>query len=100
MKIDLGPGVVDLLRGLGEESLTVELVIDFEHDVMKSAVAFPGPGEPSLGYRRHRVGGVEVWWRQRLVLGFRTPQVSDRIQPRRVVVGRVGSALSAEAQYA
>ncbi len=41
MLIHLTAGVAPLLRLLGESALTVELTIDFEHDVRKSAVAFP-----------------------------------------------------------
>lgn len=78
----------------------MELTIDFEHDATKGAVAFIGPGEPSLGYRCQRVAGIEVWWRQRLVLATREPRVTSDIRPRRLLVDRVGKALSARADYA
>lgn len=100
MRIDLGPGVAQLVRGLGESSITVELTLDFEHDGMKSAVVFPGPSEPSLGYQRVHADGVDVWWRQRIVLGVRAPQVTDRLRPRYLRVRAVGRALSATADYA
>jgi len=100
MEVELGPGVADLLWRMGEAALTVELTIDFEHDVTKHAVAFAGPGEPALGYRCHHVDGIDVWWRQRLVLATREPQVTDDIRPRRLLVDRVGKALSARADYA
>jgi hypothetical protein len=63
-------------------------------------VAFPGAGEPSLGFQRVRVGDVDVWWRQRLVLASREAQVTSALRPRRLVVARVGQALSACASYA
>jgi hypothetical protein len=100
MDVELGPGVADLLWRLGEEALTVELTLDFEHDVTKHAVAFPGAGEPSLGFRRCHVDGIEVWWRQRLLLATREPRVTGDITPRRLLVGRVGQALSARVDYA
>jgi hypothetical protein len=98
--VELGPGVADLLWRMGEGAVTVELTLDFEHDVTKHAVAFAGVGEPSLGYRCQRVDGIDVWWRQRLVLATEAPKVSGAIKPRRLVVGRVGRALSARADYA
>ena len=88
------------LRRSGEASVTVELTIDFEHDAQKQAVAFPGPGEPALGYSCQRVDGIDVWWRQRLVLATREPKVTDAIRPRRLLVDRVGRALAARADYA
>ena len=100
MRVELEPGVEDLLWRLGEDSLTVEMTLDFEADVQKQAVAFPGAGEPSLGFQRVRVGAVDVWWRQRLVLASRDPRVTTAVRPRRLVVGRVGRALSAWASYA
>jgi len=99
MEVEFGPGVADLLRRMGEAALTVELTIDFEHDATKDAVAFMGPGEPSLGYRCQRVDGIDVWWRQRLVLATREPRVTGDIRPRRLLVGRVGKFLSARADY-
>jgi hypothetical protein len=100
MEVELGRGVAELLRGEGEAALTVELTIDFELDAQKDAVAFVGPGDPSLGYRCERVDGVEVWWRQRLVLATREPRVTDDIRPRRLLVDRVGKCLTARAEYA
>jgi hypothetical protein len=100
MEVELGRGVADLLWRMGEAAVTVELTIDFEHDVTKHAVAFMGPGEPSLGYRCHRVDGIDVWWRQRLVLATREPNVTGDIRPRRLLVDRVGKTLSARADYA
>ncbi len=99
MHVELGRGVTDLLWRMGEKAVTVELTIDFEHDATKDAVAFMGPGEPSLGYRCHRVDGIDVWWRQRLVLATREPRVTGDIRPRRLLVGRVGKFLSARADY-
>jgi len=100
VRVELAPGVEDLLWRLGEHALTVEVTLDFEGDVLKQAVAFPGAGEPSLGFQRVRVGEVDVWWRQRLVLASRAPRTTDRPRPRRLVVRRVGRALSASASYA
>jgi hypothetical protein len=99
MHVELGPGVADLLWRMGEAAVTVELTIDFEHDATKDAVAFMGPGEPSLGYRCHRVDGIDVWWRQRLVLATREPRVTGDIRPRRLLVDRVGDYLAARADY-
>ena len=99
MEVELGPGVTDLLWRMGEAALTVELTIDFEHDATKDAVAFMGPGEPSLGYRCQRIDGIDVWWRQRLVLATREPRITDDIRPRRLLVDRVGKSLSARADY-
>jgi hypothetical protein len=98
--VEFGPGVADLLWRMGEAAVTVELTIDFEHDVTKHAVAFMGPGEPTLGYRCHRVGDIDVWWRQRLVLATREPRVTGDIRPRHLLVDRVGTTLSARADYA
>jgi hypothetical protein len=98
--VELGRGVVDLLRRLGEGAITVELTIDFENDVTKHAVAFPGAAEPAFGFQCQRVDGLDVWWRQRLVLASREPRVTGQVRPRRLFVGRVGRALSAEAAYA
>jgi hypothetical protein len=98
--ISLSSGVVPLLRLLGESALTVELTIDFENDVHKSAVVFPGAAEDGLGYERVSVDGVDVWWRQRLVLGTREPRVTTKVRPRMLRVATVGRALSATADYA
>jgi hypothetical protein len=98
--IDLAAGVAPLMRAMGESALTVELTIDFEHDARKSAVAFPGPSEPSLGFQRVSVDGLDVWWRQRLVLAAREPRVTTRVRPRRLRVATLGRALSATAEYA
>jgi hypothetical protein len=100
MRVELGPGVADLLWRLGEAAITVEMTIDFEHDVTKHAVAFLGASEPGLGYECVAVDGIEVWWRQRLSTGFREPRLTSRIRPRRLVVGRAGRALSARVDYA
>ena len=99
MEVELGAGVADLLWRSGEAAITVELTIDFEHDVTKHAVAFMGPGEPSLGYRCERVDGIDVWWRQRLLLAAGEPRVTGDIRPRRLLVDRVGKSLSARAHY-
>jgi hypothetical protein len=99
VNIELEPGVEDLLWRLGEDALTVELTLDFEGPVQKQAVAFPGGAEPSLGFQRVRVGPVDVWWRQRVVLASMAPRVASVPRPRRIVVGRVGRALSASATY-
>ncbi len=100
MRIHLDPGVTELVRRLGEKAITVELTLDFEGDVLKSAVAFPGASEPSLGFERVTVEGVDVWWRQRLVLATREPRVTTRVRPRRLQVTAVGRALAATAEYA
>jgi hypothetical protein len=100
VRVELRPGVEDLLWRMGEQALTVELTLDFEGDVFKQAVAFPGAGEPSLGFQRVRVGDVDVWWRQRFIFATREPQVTQAVRPRRLVVSRVGRALSASASYA
>jgi hypothetical protein len=100
MLVHLSAGVYPLLRLLGESALTVELTIDFEHDVRKSAIAFPGAAEEGLGFERVKVDGLDVWWRQRLLLGLREPAVTTRVRPRRLRVATVGRALSATAEYA
>ncbi|HEY3241097.1 MAG TPA: hypothetical protein VGL92_16145 [Acidimicrobiia bacterium] len=100
MKIHLERGVAELVRRLGEKAITVELTLDFEGDVLKSAVAFAGPSEPSLGYQRVTVGDLDVWWRQRLVFASREPRVTTKIRPRRLHVSTVGRALAASADYA
>ena len=48
MNVELGPGVADLLWRLGEAAITVEMTIDFEHDVTKH-VAGSGPAASSWG---------------------------------------------------
>lgn len=100
MRVELRPGVADLLWRMGEQALTVELTLDFEGDALKQAVAFPGASDPSLGFQRVRVGDVDVWWRQRFVFASREPQVTQAVRPRHLVVSRVGRALSAFASYA
>ena len=100
MDVKLGPGVADLLWRLGETALTVETTVDFENDVLKTAVAYPGASDPSLGFERLRVDGLDLWWRQRLVLAAGEPSTTARIRPRRLVVGRLGRALHARAEYA
>jgi hypothetical protein len=99
VRIELEPGVENLLWRLGEDSLTVELTLDFEGPVQKQAVAFPGAAEPSLGFQRVCVGPVAVWWRQRIVLASMEPKVASVPRPRRLVVGHLGRALSAYATY-
>jgi len=99
MHVELGPGVADLVWRMGEAALTVELTIDFEYDAQKDAVAFMGPAEPAFGYRCQRVDGIDVWWRQRLVLATREPRVTREIRPRRLLVDRVGKSLTARADY-
>lgn len=100
MRVVLGPGVVELLRRQGEEAMTIELTLEFRDLVIKHAVAYPGPSEPAFGFSRLRAGGIDVWWRQRLVVPGRDPAVTTAICPRHVVIGRVGRALSAVAAYA
>ena len=99
VRIELGDGVEDLLWRLGEDAVTVELTLDFEGPVQKLAVAFPGRGEPSLGFQRVRVGSLDVWWRQRILLASVAPRVVTVPRPRRLVVGRLGRALVADATY-
>lgn len=102
MRIHLEPGVQELVQGLGERAITIELTLDFEGDVLKSAVAFPGASEATLGFERIRVDGLglDVWWRQRLVLASGEPKLTTRVRPRRLVVSRVGQALAVTADYA
>ncbi len=100
MRVELGRGVADLVWRLGEAAITVEMTLDFENDVTKHAVAFVGASEPSLGFQCVAVDGVDVWWRQRLVLAAREPRVTTDIKPHRLLVARVGRALSAEVDYA
>jgi hypothetical protein len=100
MRVEFGRGVAELLEGLGEEAITVEMTVDFENDVTKHAVAFFGASEPALGFQCVAVDGVDVWWRQRLVLATGEPRVTTDIKPRRLLVARVGRALSAEVDYA
>lgn len=100
IRIVLRRGVVDLVRGQGEEAVSLEFTLEFDGLVVKHAVAYPGASEPAFGYSRVRVEDVDVWWRQRLVLPGREPIVTTSIRPRRVVVGRIGRALSAVADYA
>jgi len=100
MQVVLRPGVVDLVRGQGEEAVSLELTLEFAGLVVKHAVAYPGASEPAFGYSRVRVGGIDVWWRQRLVVPGRDSALTASIRPRRVVVSRVGRALSAAAAYA
>lgn len=99
LRVDVEAGVEDLLWRLGADAVTVELTLDFEGPVLKQAVAFPGPGEPSLGYQRVRVGSLDVWWRQRVVLASLEPRLANRPHPRRLVIGRLGRALVADATY-
>jgi hypothetical protein len=98
--VELGPGVADLLWRLGEAAVTVELTIDFENDATKEAVAFVGASDAAFGYRCQQVDGIEVWWRQRLVLSSREPRVSADVRPRRLLLDRVGESLGARADYA
>lgn len=102
MRIHLEPEARELVRRLGEKAITVELTLDFEGDVLKSAVAFPGASEASLGYQRVRVDGLglDVWWRQRLVLASGEPRLSTKVRPRRLYVSTVGRALAVSAEYA
>lgn len=100
MDVKLGRGVADLLWGLGEQAFTVEMTLDFESDVLKSAVAYPGASEPECGFQCMEVDGLDLWWRQRLVLATREPRTTDRVKPRRLVVERLGRALRARAHYA
>lgn len=99
VRIELQAGVEDLLWRLGEDAVTVELTLDFEGPVLKQAVAFPGAGEASLGFQRVRVGSLDVWWRQRVLLASVAPRVANIPRPRRVVIGRLGQALFADAVY-
>lgn len=98
-RVELEAGVEDLLWRLGADAVTVELTLDFEGPVLKQAVAFPGAGEPSLGYQRVQVGSLDVWWRQRVVLASIDPRVTTRPRPRRLVISRLGRALVADATY-
>ena len=100
MDVELGPGVADLVQRFGERAITVEMTLDFDNLVTKQAVAFPGASEPSLGFQCLHVDGVDVWWRQRLLLAGGRCTVSTHVRPRRVVVSRVGRALAAAVDYA
>ncbi|MGH9040232.1 MAG: hypothetical protein ACRDZ3_08375 [Acidimicrobiia bacterium] len=100
MVVDFSVGVLPLLRLLGESALTVELTIDFERDVRKEAVVFPGAAEAGLGFERVTIHGIDVWWRQRLLLGLLEPRVTTAVRPRRLRVATVGRALWATADYA
>lgn len=99
MHIKLGPGVARLMRELGEDAITVELTLDFEGDVLKRAVAFPGASDAGLGFQRATAGGLAVWWRQRLLLATGPARVTTAVRPRRVRIDAVGRALSAQAEY-
>ncbi len=100
MRIHVDPEVTELVRRLGEKAITVELTLDFEGDVLKSAVAFPGASEPSLGFQMVTVDGLDIWWRQRLVLATREPKVTKQVRPKRLYVSAVGKALAVTAEYA
>jgi hypothetical protein len=97
--VELAKGVEDLLRHQGTDAVTVELTLDFEGTELKQAVAFPGAGEPALGFQRVRVRSVDVWWRQRVVLASVEPRVVTQPRPRKLVIGRLGRALTAHASY-
>jgi hypothetical protein len=76
------------------------VTLDFERDVQKRVTAFPGASDRALGFESSRSTGLDVWWRQRLVLATREPKVTASIRPRRLVVRRVGRALTAQVEYA
>lgn len=99
LRVELEAGVEDLVWRLGADAVTVELTLDFEGPVLKQAVAFPGAGEASLGFQRIRVGSLDVWWRQRVVLASVEPRVVTQPRPRKLVIGRLGRALTAHASY-
>jgi len=99
MDVKFGRGVADLVQRLGERAITIEMTLDFDNLVTKDAVVFPGASEASLGFHRVRVDGIDVWWRQRLLLARGEWRVSADVRPRRVVVSRVGRALSAAVDY-
>jgi hypothetical protein len=92
--------VAELVRRQGEVAMTVELTLEFRDLVLKEAVAYPGASEADFGFSCVRAGGLDVWWRQRLVVPGREPSVTSAIRPRQVTIGRVGRALAAEAAYA
>ncbi|MGH8972153.1 MAG: hypothetical protein ACRD0C_02995 [Acidimicrobiia bacterium] len=99
LDVEFGRGVADLLHGLAEAAITIEMTLDFENLVTKDAVVFPGASEALLGFQCVRVDGIDVWWRQRLLLGSGQWKLSVDVRPRRVVVSRVGRALSAAVDY-
>lgn len=100
MDVEFGRGVTELVAALGEGAMTVEMTLDFDNLVAKHAVVFPGASQASLGFRCLRVDNVDVWWRQRLLLANGDLRLSSTVRPRRVVISRVGRALSATLDYA
>jgi hypothetical protein len=92
-------GVAQLIHGLGERAITVEATLDFDNLVKKEAVVFPGASDASLGFRRVHVDAIDVWWRQRLLLAKGQWRLSVDVRPRRLVVSRMGRALSAVVDY-
>ena len=102
MEIDVHPGVAEALAKVREGSLSVDLTLQMCGGlVIKDAVAYPGPSDEEAGFRVVRVGDLDLYWRQRLLVeGASSASVTERVRPRRLEVRTDGDAFSAEASYA
>lgn len=102
MEIDIDSGARRVLADVREGALSVELTLHFCGGlVTKDAVAYPGAEDETAGFRRERVGDLDLYWRQRLVVEGSTPtRVSTQIVPRRLLVHTEDGVLCARAAYA
>jgi len=102
MDIDIDTGARRVLADVREAALSVELTLHFCGGlVTKDAVAYPGAEDEAAGFRRERVGDLDLYWRQRLVVEGSTPtRVSTEIVPRRLRVHTEDGVLCAQASYA
>lgn len=102
MDIEIDATARRVLAQVRETALSVELTLHFCGGlVTKDAVAYPGVEDEAAGFRRVRVGDLDVYWRQRLVVEGSTPtRVSTEIIPQRLEVGTEDGILRAGASYA
>ncbi|MCJ7437894.1 MAG: hypothetical protein MUP97_09055 [Acidimicrobiia bacterium] len=101
MDIDIDAGVRRALAEVREGALSVELTLHFCGGlVTKDAVAYPGAEDEAAGFQRERVGDLDLYWRQRLVVeGSTASRVSTEIVPRHLRVRTKDGMLSAQASY-
>jgi hypothetical protein len=101
VEVEIRSGVLDALQRVREDALSVDLTLHMCGGlVVKDAIAFPGPSDEEAGFSRLRIGDIDLYWRQRLLVeGALSASVSDRVAPRRLSVRTEGDVFLAEAAY-
>jgi hypothetical protein len=99
--IEIGRGVRRALDRVRERAVSVDLTLRFCGGlVVKEAFAYPGTEDETAGFQCQRVGDLDVYWRQRLVVEGADAAPTSAVEPRRLTVRVDGDELAAEVAYA